>query len=114
MSDPDSIEEELSKLKREHAEALQDYAELVEHVKQLLNDKLDANSDDASTASTLDYLKQKADEFKRRTSSSRERISGDIDKLEEKVVKNPLLTVAVSFGIGYLLARLLGFGGGRR
>ncbi len=98
-----NVQEEMQVLKDDVAKLRSDIAGLVDLFKELGLQKVNEARD--TIEGELDEQREK---LRAMFNSARERGKGTVDDLEQHVTEHPLGSVLTAFGIGYILARLLG------
>jgi ElaB/YqjD/DUF883 family membrane-anchored ribosome-binding protein len=109
------IKEELSAMKDSYAQLLKDHAELAAMVAQLTSDKIDESDNEAlkNAKDNIEKIRDKLNDIHSRVSSTVNSRKEDVERLKDHIERNPLTTVIAAFGLGYLIARILGLGGRR-
>jgi ElaB/YqjD/DUF883 family membrane-anchored ribosome-binding protein len=101
---------------KEELNAMKDsYAELAAMVAELTSDKIDESDNEAlkKARDNIEKIRNKLNDIHSRVSSTVSSRKEDVQRFKEHIERNPLTTVIAAFGLGYLIARILGLGGRR-
>lgn len=111
----EEIRAEIKALKDDYAEFLNDHAKLAAMEAELTSDKIDESDNEAlnNARENVESIRNKLNDIHSRISTSVNSRKEDVQRLTEHIERNPLTTVIAAFGIGYLIARILGPGGRR-
>ena len=104
--------EEVEVLKDDIARLREDIASLASAVLGAASDTLDDTLGDAK-AKVNGKTQQARDEFKSKMNDGVERGKQFIDDIDTQVTRHPVGSVLVAFGVGLLIAKLLGSGNSR-
>ena len=99
---------EIRQLREDFAALQNDVAEITALLRELGADRFE----DAKS-STADTLREGREQFRRRVDAARARGQETIDEIGDTIGGHPLGSVAMAFGIGFLVAKLLEVGGRR-
>lgn len=92
--------EEVNKLKDEIGNLKSDLKELTQTIKDLVSADIDKNKSKLLEDLSIDELKQKVEDLKTKG------LDG-VEEVEKNIKQEPLKSVAITFGIGFLAAWLL-------
>ena len=111
----EDIREELGAMKDGYAQLLRDHAELAAMVAELTSDKIDESDNEAlkNAKENVEKIRDKLNDIHSRVSSTVNSRKEDVERFKEHIERNPLTTVIAAFGLGYIIARILGLGGRR-
>jgi ElaB/YqjD/DUF883 family membrane-anchored ribosome-binding protein len=106
MAERDPIRDELKALKEDFAKLHGDVAELVKAVRDTGGAKAHAARD-----SLEEELRRRRDRVRERLDEARATGRRKAAELEDEVTQHPFASLAAAFGVGFLLAKLMHFGG---
>ena len=111
----EEIRAEIRALKDDYAEFLNDHAKLAAMEAELTSGMIHESDNEAlnNARTNIDSIRNKLNDIHSRISTSVNSRKEDVQRLTEHIERNPLTTVIAAFGIGYLIARILGPGGRR-
>ena len=111
----EDIREELGAMKDSYAQLLRDHAELAAMVAELTSDKIDESDNESlkNAKENVEKIRDKLNDIHSRVSSTVNSRKEDVERFKEHIERNPLTTVIAAFGLGYIIARILGLGGRR-
>ena len=111
----EDIREELGAMKGSYAQLLRDHAELAAMVAELTSDKIDESDNESlkNAKENVEKIRDKLNDIHSRVSSTVNSRKEDVERFKEHIERNPLTTVIAAFGLGYIIARILGLGGRR-
>lgn len=92
--------QEVTKLKEEIDELKSNLKELTQTIKEITSSTISKEKNKLLEDLSLDELKKKVDDLKSKGLE-------EVDQVEKRIKKDPLKSVAITFGIGFLAAWLL-------
>jgi ElaB/YqjD/DUF883 family membrane-anchored ribosome-binding protein len=99
----DALAKELETLKADIGKLRADVADLTRAVKGVASDHVDG-----ATAGIRDEIRQAREELRRTVNEARDYGEKRVGELEGQVGEHPLGSVLAAFGIGFVIAKLMG------
>lgn len=102
------LEEQLKQLRSDFATLQEDVAALASALKESGTERIEG-----ARLSAAERLRARSDELRRELRAAQARGRQTVDEVENLLSDHPLGSVAIAFGLGFIIAKLLDIGGRR-